>query len=200
MVLLPSSHFPQRCGGVLTAYPAAYEEPGKFQRPDASRPPASGIPPEASERACALLSDADAKARASSAVPRASSARTEILRAVAGLIIKKAARNSSHSKATAAAAASIVAMTSVAKVQHGDHVVPPVLRLGGAQCHGQAERVENTKLMKTCPQFICGHVYTTWLPRRAPSRVRLAEGPIRRSVGRKEQLGESLTKCLRDQA
>src|SRR5712692_7225196 len=191
MVLLPSSHFPQRRGGVMTACPAAYEEPGNSSAPmqvvACRRNPAGSV--RASLR---FAQRCDAKARASSAVPRASSARTEILRAVAGLIIKKAARNSSHSKATAAAAASIVAMTSVAKVQHGDHVVPPVLRLGGAQCHGQAERVENTKLMKTCPQFICGHVYTTWLPRRAPSRVRLAEGPIRRSVGRKEQLGESL--------
>ena len=62
-----------------------------------------------------LAQRCDAKARASSAVPRASSVRTEILRAVAGLIIKKAARNSNHWKATAAAAASIVAMTSVAK-------------------------------------------------------------------------------------
>ncbi len=46
----------------------------------------------------------------------------------------------------------------------------------------------------------CGDVYTPWLPRRVPSRVRLAEEPIRGSVERQERLGESLTKCLRDQA
>src|SRR6266567_501350 len=172
MVLLPSSHFPQRRGGVVTACPAAYEEPGNSSAPmqvvACRRNPAGSV--RASLR---FAQRCDAKARASSAVPRASSARTEILRAVAGLIIKKAARNSNHWKATAAAAASIVAMTSVAKF---------------------------SMAIMTYPQFSCGDVYTPWLSRRVPPPVRLAEGPIGGSVERQERLGESLTKCLRDQA
>ena len=53
-------------------------------------------------------------ARAKAAVPRASSVRGAIRRAVAGRISKKVARSSSQWNATAAAAARSVAITSVA--------------------------------------------------------------------------------------
>src|SRR6266702_1484636 len=115
MVLLPSSHSPQRRGGVVTAYPAVNEDPGNSSAPmQVVRLPAESRR-KRTRASLRLAQRCDAKARARSAVPRARSARTEILRAGAGLIIKKAARNSNHWKATAAAAASIVAMTSVAK-------------------------------------------------------------------------------------
>ena len=75
--------------------------------------------PQAS--ACALRPGPNhlcgANARASCAVPRANSARKGILRAVAGRIIKNAARKNNQFSPTAAAAANIVVITSVAKLK-----------------------------------------------------------------------------------
>ena len=184
----------------MTAYPAADAEPGKFQRPDAGRPPASGIPPEARLGEPALCSAMRCEG------PRKFRCAARQFCAHGN----PSSRGWTHHQKGRAQQQPLESHRGggrehrgddeCCEVQHGDHDVPPVLRLGGAQCHGQAERVENTKLMETYPQFSCGHVYTPWLSRRVPSPVRLAEGPIGGSVERQKRLGESLTKCLRDQA
>ena len=70
------------------------------------------------------------KARANCAVPRASSVRTRILRAVAGRIIKNAARRNSQWSPTAAATANIVVITSVANCNMAIMTCLPICDLG----------------------------------------------------------------------
>lgn len=73
--------------------------------------------------------------------------------------------------------------------QHGDHDLPPLLRLGELQSHGQFQFVDKKELTEKLRQLSCVGDYTPWPLSRTKGPTRLAQAAIRGSVERLDHRG-----------
>ena len=57
------------------------------------------------------------------------------------------------------------------ELQHGNHEVPPDLRIRGSHGHDQIQRIENKRLTESNSLAICGDSYTSCRAGRATSEA-----------------------------